>query len=104
MTYTHMFHEAGNGFPGVGDEVISDEDGGICNDIRLLKVVGMSRIHTRQWHANYVYLVCEPADRDWDDLSESKQDRLYDTLHHVSRLDREDDEQDDADLPAEELT
>ena len=72
-TYTHEFHEFGNGFPEVGDTVVCEQDG----DIRLVTITGMSRIETRQWHANMVYLTCVDAEHDWDDLTESEQDEMY---------------------------
>lgn len=88
-TWTHVFCEAGNGFPGVGEEVIYAADG----DVILLKVVAISSIHTAQWQANYVYVECESADRDWDDLDEADADSLYEDPHHVD-LDRAESEED----------
>lgn len=81
-SFTHRFDEHGNGFPGVGDDVIEDVDG----DIKLLTVTAISPIHTAQWQANYIYLECEDSETDWDELSEKKQDRLYEELCHVSPL------------------
>lgn len=83
MSYTHEFHEAGNGFPDVGDDVILDKDG----DIALLTVTAIGPIHTAQWQANMVYLTCEPAADDWDAYSESQQDRMYDNYYHVGAID-----------------
>ena len=80
--WTHEFSEAGNGFPGVDELVIEELDG----DIRLLVIKEISRIHTIQWQANYVYLVCEEADENWDEWSEKKQDRNWERLCHVSPI------------------
>ena len=78
-TYTHEFHESGNGFPSLGDDVICD-----CgSSIKLLKIVSTSCIQTAQFRANMFYVECAASDTDWDDLSESEQDRLYANMHHV---------------------
>ena len=82
-TWTHEFCEAGNGFPGVGENVIVSLGG----DIRLLTVKQISSIHTSQWQANWVYLVCEDADQDWDDMDEDEQDAAWENMHHVGPLD-----------------
>ena len=77
--WTHTFSECGNGFPRNGEDVLEVVDG----DVRLLTVVETSPIHTAQWAANMVYVVCEESDNDWDDYSEDKQTRLYEDMHHV---------------------
>jgi hypothetical protein len=87
MAYTHEFHEAGNGFPCVGDNVIVDCGYG---DFQLKKVASVSSIQTKQWAANWIYLTLADSDTDWDDLDQAEQDRLYDSLHHVSEIDYSD--------------
>jgi hypothetical protein len=89
--YTHVFTETGNGFPEDGDVVVCDNDG----DITLLKIVGSSPIHTTQTgsgHGNYVYLVCKPCARCWDDMDEAEQDDFYDNGFHVGPIDQDSDE------------
>lgn len=49
--FTHLFLEAGNGYPAKRDWVYDE-------DSRILRVVSVSPIHTRQWQANHVYLEC----------------------------------------------
>lgn len=80
--WTHEFKEAGNGYPQIGEEVIGDCGGEPC----LLKVVEVGTIQTRQWAANSIALVCEDADRSWDDLSEAEQDEMYRDAHHVDTI------------------
>lgn len=79
--YTHIFHEAGNGFPRVGDEVIIERDMG-WHEIK--KVASISSIHTRQWQANWIYLTLEAADRDYDDLDDAEAEAAWNDLYHVS--------------------
>jgi hypothetical protein len=85
--YTHEFHEQGNGFPCVGDDVIVDCGHG---DFKLQRVTGVSSIQTKQWAANWIYLTLTDADADWDDLEKEDQDRCFDSLHHVSEIDYSD--------------
>lgn len=84
--FTHVFHEQGNGFPQVGDEVLVADDSG-WHSIHLVETV--SRIQTGSCgsgQANYIYLTLEDAERDYDNLSESAQDRAWNNLHHVSEI------------------
>ncbi|MHB8397396.1 MAG: hypothetical protein ACYDCI_00455 [Candidatus Limnocylindrales bacterium] len=83
MAWTHEFRESGNGFPAVGLDVITPDD---CGDPQLVRVVAVSPIHTRQWAANKVYLECEPSESPWDDFDEATQDLLYSHAYHVSPL------------------
>jgi hypothetical protein len=76
-----IFREAGNGYPAVGEEVVYQPDG---DEPRLMKVIEMGSIQTRQWAANWCECECEDADRSWDDLSESERDEMYRDGHHVS--------------------
>ena len=80
MDYTHEFHEAGNGFPDVGDEVLIEGD---CGWHKIKRVASISPIHTRQWQPNMVYLTLDDADRDYDDLSADSADAAWEDLHHV---------------------
>jgi hypothetical protein len=82
--FTHEFHEQGNGFPCVGDDVIVNHDD--CGHYNLARVASTSPIHTKQWNANYIYVTLEDSPTDWDELSSEKQDELYDSLHHVSAI------------------
>lgn len=84
MDYTHEFHEQGNGFPSIGDDVIVHHDE--CGGYGLAKVASISSIHTKQWQSNWIYLTLEDSGTDWDSLDEQEQDRLYDSLHHVKPL------------------
>lgn len=83
MNYTHIFHEAGNGFPKVGDEVLIE---GNCGFHEIKKVTEISHIHTEQWQANRVYLTLEDADRDYDNLSDDDAKDAWENLPHVSAI------------------
>ena len=78
--FTHVFHETGNGFPGVGDEVLIEGD---CGWHKVHTVTAKSSIHTRQWQANWIYLTLSDDSRDYDDTD-------WDDLYHVAEI--EDDE------------
>jgi hypothetical protein len=84
--WTHYFAEAGNGLPGVGDKVLFQDGWG---DTTILVVRRVSCIHTQQYKPNWVYLACEPADRDWDDLTDTEQDTLFESAHHVATFDED---------------
>lgn len=81
--YTHVFHEQGNGFPRIGDEVLVEGD---CGWHKIMRIVGMSHIHTRQWQPNWIYLALEDADRDYIDLSDADADDAWEGLHHVAEM------------------
>lgn len=86
MTYTHIFRESGNGFPRDGETVIEPADDGWH---KLLRVVDSSPIHTGNamaGDANFLYLRCEAADQDFDDLSEAAADAAYEDMHHVAPI------------------
>lgn len=80
--WTHIFREAGNGFPQDGDRVICEHDG----EIDILRIVSSGPILTRQWQSDYMYVVCEPTGDDFYDLRPEHATRLYDRLPRVSRL------------------
>lgn len=84
MNYTHIFHETGNGFPTVGDEVLVE---GVCGWHTIMQVVEISSVHTRQWAPNYVYLSLDAADRDYDELDDDDAREAWESLHHVSVMD-----------------
>lgn len=73
-TYTHIFREAGNGFPQDGDHVLCVYDGG---QMQVLVLDGTSPIHTAQWQANYVYCQCSRADLQVEDFSDPELDGMY---------------------------
>lgn len=78
--YTHIFHERGNGFPAVGEEVLVERSSG-WHEIK--KVAEISSIHTRQYASNYVYLALSDADRDYGELDEEEAKDAWENLHHV---------------------
>lgn len=84
--YTHVFYEAGNGFPNIGDEVLVEDDYG-WNKIK--RVASISSIHTRQWSANWVYLTLGDEDRVYDDLSDDDAETAWFDLHHVKEIEVE---------------
>lgn len=81
--FTHVFLEAGNGFPGVGDDVLIGAD---CGRIEIKKVASISRINTRQWKPNWIYLTLTDADRDYDELSDDEAEEAWEELHHVNEI------------------
>lgn len=81
--FKHEFHERGNGFPSVGDDVLIEDKNGWH---ALARVRHVSRIQTMQWHANYVYLALEESDRDYGDLDEVEQDQAWKDLYHVVEI------------------
>ena len=82
--YTHTFYEQGNGFPEDGEIVVYDDDG----HVTLLRIIDSSLIHTTgNGRGNYIYLTCEPALPNWDDLSCAAQDHLYENGFHVGSVD-----------------
>jgi outer membrane protein assembly factor BamB len=89
MDYTHEFHEMGNGFPSVGDYVLCDHE---HEGIQILKVESVSRIHTRQFSANWVYLVCKKTKRNFYNISPKKGDQLWENSYHVTQIDMSKDE------------
>lgn len=80
--YTHEFHEAGNGFPQDGDNVLCEWGG----EVEILTVEESSPIHTAQWQANMIYVTCRPADECWDDLTEQEQAKRYQSDHWVKPI------------------
>lgn len=83
MSWTHTFHEAGNGFPQVESDVVTVDD---CGDPKLVVIKAVSPIHTAQWQANMVYLECEDSSMSWDDLDEIAQNLIYESAFHVEPI------------------
>lgn len=84
MEWTHHFSEAGNGFPGVGDNVIIEDESGWYE---IVKVATVSRIQTEQFCANMIYLTVEESELDWGALTEAEQDEAWGSLYHVDVVD-----------------
>jgi hypothetical protein len=83
--FTHVFTEAGNGFPCQGEEVLCPH--GPFGDVDLLIVCDSGPIQTHSpGQGNTVALVCEPSGRDWDDLSEEEQDEIYESGYIVGSI------------------
>ncbi len=84
--YTHIAFENEQGLPKVGEVVLESCGTG---DLPLVEIVDMSRLHTVQFQANYVYLVCKPRpDLDAWDMSEE----AYKKLKSVRLLSDDEDE------------
>jgi hypothetical protein len=83
--YTHIIHEAGNGLPGVGDEVLDVDHEGVTREIMVVEA--SSSIQTRQYAANYIEVALRASDRDYDDLNEAEQDEAFEALPHARPID-----------------
>lgn len=83
-TYTHLFTERGNGFPPDAAEVLEADDVG-GGSLWIVRGSGMIQTHG-SGDGNTVPLICEPSDRDWDDLTEDEQDALYQDAYRVARI------------------
>jgi hypothetical protein len=83
--YTHIIHEAGNGLPGVGDEVLVVDFEG--QPVSIMVVEESSSIQTRQFHANYIEVTLRASDRGYDDLNEAEQDEAFEALPHARPID-----------------
>jgi hypothetical protein len=86
MSWTHEFHESGNGFPEVESDVVTTNEYG---DPKIVKITKMSRIFTSQHNPNMVYLECVDSELGWDDLDEKAQDLIYEAAYHVTPIDEE---------------
>jgi hypothetical protein len=93
--WTHIFHEAGNGFPQDGDDVLVA--GRCCGNHKIMRVKDSSRIHTHQWRANWIYIQLEDSDSDYGDMTEEEQDEAWENMYHVDLCEDEDEDEDDQD-------
>jgi len=81
--YEYIFEEAGNGFPQDGEEVLLEDELGWH---KLMTIVESSPIHTIQWQANFLYLMAVESERDYDSLSESEQDEVWESHYRIQPL------------------